>query len=283
MTDIAIIILQKNEALHIRRCLEKLRPLEPRQVFVVDCLSTDGSDKIAQEMGATVVCHEWPGLYAVQFNWALDNCPIQAKWVLRMDADEYLYPETIRELIQLLTDPNLPDDVSAFSLPLSRTFLGHPVKRGVGKVVLTRVFRYGIGRCEERKMDEHITLSSGRTVALQHGFVDDNLNGIDWWTQKHLGYAAREAADLMDQANGATAQHLTGQAARKRRAKGIYARLPLFWRALAYFCYRYFLRGGFLEGKAGFQWHFFQGLWYRMLVDAKIWKLRQELKRKDRA
>ena len=30
MTNISVIILQKNEALHIKRCLEKLAPLEPR-------------------------------------------------------------------------------------------------------------------------------------------------------------------------------------------------------------------------------------------------------------
>ena len=75
MTNVSVIILQKNEALHIKRCLEKLAPLEPRQIFVVDCFSTDGSDKTAAEMGAAVVQREWPGLYAKQFNWALDNLP----------------------------------------------------------------------------------------------------------------------------------------------------------------------------------------------------------------
>ena len=55
-----------------------------------------------------------------------------------------------------------------------------------------------------------------------------------------------------------------------------YARMPLFWRAFAYFCYRYFLRGGFLEGKEGFLWHFLQGWWYRTLVDAKVWEIRRE-------
>lgn len=49
MTDITVIILQKNEALHIKRCLEMLKPLDPRQIFVVDCFSTDGSDKLAKE------------------------------------------------------------------------------------------------------------------------------------------------------------------------------------------------------------------------------------------
>ena len=99
MIDLAVVILTKNEKLHIKRCLEKLAPLDARQIFVVDCFSTDGSDKTAADMGATVVQHEWPGFYAKQFNWALDNLPIEASWVLRLDADEYLYPEAIEKPI----------------------------------------------------------------------------------------------------------------------------------------------------------------------------------------
>ena len=102
-TDLAVIILQKNEKLHIKRCLEKLAPLAPRQIFVVDCFSTDGSDKIASEMGATVVYHDWPGNHAQQFNWALDHLPIKTTWILRLDADEYLYPETCEEVQRLVT------------------------------------------------------------------------------------------------------------------------------------------------------------------------------------
>ena len=116
MTNLAVIILQKNEKLHIRRCLERLAPLEPQQIFVVDCSSTDGSDQIARQMGATVVQHAWPGNHAKQFNWALDNLPIQTKWILRLDADEYLYPETCEEMKQLVTSDGLPQDVTSLSL-----------------------------------------------------------------------------------------------------------------------------------------------------------------------
>ena len=90
MTDIAVIILVGQEKLHIRRCLERLNLLEPRQVFVVESQPSDGTHDIAVEMGAVTTFNKWPGLYAKQFNWALDNLPIKAKWVLRLDADEYL-------------------------------------------------------------------------------------------------------------------------------------------------------------------------------------------------
>lgn len=255
MTDIAVIILVGQEKLHIKRCLEKLQQLEPQQIFVVESQPSDGTHEIAVDMGAVTAFNNWPGLYAKQFNWALDNLPINAKWVLRMDADEYLKPETIDIIKETL--PKTTDDITGFSLELERTFWGCPVVHGVGRLWLTRLFRHGIGRCEDKKMDEHIVVSKGRVVKLLGGrFVDDNLNGIDWWTQKHIGYASREADDAL---NG----FKSGQ-------KRFYYRMPRYLRAFLYFVYRYILRGGFLDGKAGFQWHFFQGLWYRMLVDAKI-------------
>ena len=137
MTDLTVVILAKNEKLHIGRCLERLRDLNPRQIFVVDCFSNDGTQEIARQMGAIVVEHEWPGLYAKQFNWALDNLPIEASWILRLDADEYLYPETCDEIRQLLpqydcekvTSGSLPPSVTSLSLSLMRVFCGKKIHK----------------------------------------------------------------------------------------------------------------------------------------------------------
>ena len=49
----------------------------------------------------------------------------------------------------------------------------------------------------------------------------------------------------------------------------------LYLRAVAYFCLRYFLKLGFLDGLAGFRWHFWQGLWYRWIVDREIGRMKR--------
>lgn len=284
MIDLSVIILTKDEKLHIGRCMEKLLPLfggeklPEGRVFVVDCFSTDGTQEIAKSYGAEVVEHAWPGYQAAQLNWALDNLPIKTTWVLRLDADEYLYEDAIEEVKMLL--PTLDDDVTSLSHSRARAWQGKRIRRGTGKIILKRFFRYGIGRCENRMMDEHIVTSSGRDLLLKGEFADDNLNDLAWWTEKHLGYARREAIDLLNAEYGDEASVTSGigaQAAAKRAKKLRYARLPLFWRSFAYFCYRYFLRGGFLEGKEGFTWHFFQGWWYRVMVDAKVWEIKRSL------
>ncbi len=268
MTDIAVIILVGKEQLHIRRCLELLRPLEPRQIFVVESQPSDGTHEIAVEMGAVTAFNEWPGLYAKQFNWALDNLPIEAKWILRMDADEYLTPETIERLKEEL--PNMPQDVSGLNIELKRKFRGGEIRHGTVGIRQARIFRYGIGRCEDRAMDEHIVVSQGRIIDFDGAFYDDSLMPFEMWKEKHRGYAKREAIDAISLFNNPERMRNPSPTDRK---KVKYYRLPPYFRAVAYFCIRYFLKLGFLDGLAGFRWHFWQGLWYRWIVDREIGKL----------
>lgn len=289
MTDLAVIILAKDEKLHIGRCLERLAPLAMRQVFVVDCFSTDGTQEVVEKFSVEklefgkdgvnsrletsniklqLVEREWPGLYAKQFNWALDNLPIEAKWVLRMDADEYLTPETIERLKEEL--PNMPEDVSGLNIELKRKFRGGEIRHGTVGIRQARLFRYGIGRCEDRAMDEHIVVSEGRLIDFDGAFYDDSLMPFEVWKEKHRGYAKREAMDAISLFNNP--ERLKNPSATDRK-KIKYYKLPRYFRAVVYFCIRYFLKLGFLDGLAGWRWHFWQGLWYRWIVDREIGKL----------
>ncbi len=264
MTDLDVIILTKNESCHIVRCLERLTSLEPRRVFVVDCFSTDDTKALAEAHGATVVQHEWPGLHARQFNWALDHLPLEATWILRLDADEYLYPETSEEVRRLVTDGGLPPDVTSLSLSRARVFCGRRIRfGGTAHIPMVRFFRRGVGRCQDRAMDEHIVTREGRDYRLKGEFADDNLNSMDWWREKHRGYAKREAHDALAFAHGEL---------RFKPSKEAYYRMPRYVRALVYFGIRYFLMLGFLDGYAGWMWNFWQGLWYRWIVDREIGK-----------
>lgn len=279
MLDITVIILTLNEEIHIKRCIERISPIA-RKIFVVDCFSKDNTVNIAEECGATVIEHKWEGNHAKQLNWALDNLDIETKWVLRLDADEYLSDELITEIQEKL--PKLKDDISAIVLPLKRVFMGKHIKRGTSDIAMIRIFRYGTVRCEERWMDEHMITESGRTIDFENPFVDDNINTIGFFTDKHNIYSIREAIVTLDYEYGLTnkndaenIEELCESARQKRKQKEKYARMPLFWRAFFYFCLRYFAKGGFLDGKEGFLWHFLQGWWYRTLVDAKIFEIKK--------
>jgi len=280
MIDISVIVLVFNEEIHIRRCLDNLAGFA-KDVFVIDCYSQDKTVEIASQYpNVTVMENKWVN-HAIQVNWALENAPIRTKWVLRLDADEYLTDELKKELETKLH--SLPDEYTGIIIPLRRVFLGRTIRRGgTGHIKMLRIFQYGKAKSEVRMMDEHIELLEGKTIEFNGEFADDNLNDISWWTQKHIGYAIREAVDLLDIEYGLTGAaeadeqiHISEEALAKRRKKHKYAKQPLFWRAFLYFCYRYFFKLGFLEGKEGFMWHFFQGWWYRTLVDAKVWEIKK--------
>ncbi len=279
--DLSVIILTGNEEIHIRRALENVCPLA-KKVFVVDCLSTDGTVEICGEFeNVTVVKHAWPGNQAEQFNWALDNLDIKTSWIFRLDADEYL-TDGLKDEMQLKL-PIMPDDVSAVVLPLRRAFHGKVLKHGIVKgIKMIRLFRNGKVRYEQRLMDEHLQVLSGNTVEFDNQFVDDSLISMAALTAKHNGYSNREAALLLDAEYGLTDissnvldNQYAEEVAAKRLQKARYAKMPLYWRSLGYFLYRYFIKLGFLDGRAGFEWDFFQGLWYRMLIDAKVAEARR--------
>lgn len=278
MLDLSVIILTYNEEIHIRRCLENVKQFASK-VYVVDCFSIDRIAQIAKELGAEVIEHEWPGNQAEQFNWALDNLPITTEWILRLDADEYLLPGLIEELLEKL--PVIPESVSALSLSLARAFCGKILHHGiVNNIRIIRIFRKGKARYEKRLMDEHLSVLSGETIDMKNQFVDDNRMPIGLFIDKHNGYATREAALLLD-----AEYHLTNmdslpqdygrEVEKKRTQKARYARMPLFWRAFGYFVYRYIIKLGFLDGKEGFLWDFLQGWWYRTLVDAKVYEIKK--------
>lgn len=272
MLDITIIILTYNEKLHLRRCLERLEGVGKR-IVVVDCFSKDGTQDIAREMGAEVVEHEWPGNQAEQFNWALDNIKIDTEWVLRLDADEYMLPELVEELKNKV--PALPQDVTGIEFKRRHIFMDKWVKYGIYPVIMMRMFRNGMGRYDARLMDEHIALKEGRSIVFENDFCDHSLINISEYCRKHINYAEREACEVLDELYGLsshidTSLTLGEQAQEKHKKKGTYNKLPLFWRSFAYFCFRYFLKGAFLDGKEGFLFAFIQGWWYRTLVDAKV-------------
>lgn len=281
MLDLSVIILTYNEELHIQRCIENVNDIA-KEIFIIDSFSTDKTLEIAKRYPKVqILQNKWQNNYAFQFNWGLDNAPITGRWILRLDADEYLLPELIEELKDKL--PKMSDDVSGISFNRRHIFLNKWMKHGIYPVTLLRLFRNGKGRCEQRLMDEHIQISEGKSICFEHDFCDHNLNNLSWFCHKHVNYAVREAADLIDIEIGLTGaaesdegRHINSQAESKRKKKHSYARKPLFWRSFAYFIYRYFLKGGWRDGKEGFIFTFIQGWWYRTLVDAKVYEIKQK-------
>ena len=273
---LTVIILTYNEEIHLSRLLANIASLT-RQVVVVDSFSSDKTVEIARYWGAVVYQNTFVN-NAHQFQWALDHCNIDTEWVMKLDADEYLTEELLKEIHVKL--PRLGPEVTGVYLKRQVHFMGAWIKYGgYYPITLLRIWRVGVGAMEQKWMDEHIKLSHGETVEFVNDFIDENLNNLSWWVEKHNKYATREAIEYL---NGkyeffkvdAIDKDLKTQESVKRKLKdNYYNKLPLFFRAFIYFLYRYFFKLGFLDHKKGLIWHFLQGFWYRFLVDAKIYQI----------
>ena len=270
MPDITALVLTKNESQNIARCLQSVKGLCSRMV-VVDCGSTDDTVALAQANGAEVYQHEFE-YYALQFNWGLDNCHIDTKWVIRLDADEQFPPELCAEIEEHMRLHD-SDDVNGFTLEATYFFLGRALTHGSKKRKLM-VFKNGIGRIEDRRRDAHTILSAGRSISLQHNFLHYDFKDLDNFIARYNWYATREAMDYMDFKSGRRDATADDPEIQKKRQKkyGVYYRFPKFLRAFLWFLVNYFLRGGFLDGKEGFIYHVLSSFWYRFVVDAKIYE-----------
>ncbi len=276
MQDLTVIILTLNEEKHIERCIKSLLPIT-KNILLIDSGSSDSTISIAESLGAKVIKNQWVS-YSFQFNFGIKNNPFASKWLMRMDADEYILPELAAEINEVL--PKTEKNIHGFYIKRRVVFMGKWMKHGgYYPYWLLRIWKNGSGICEESWMDEHIRLNTGQTAQLQNDLVDHNLNGLTWWTNKHNNYANREVIDLLNMKyefnpNETVTPKLFGsQEQRTRWIKKKYASFPLFTRPFIYFHYRYIFRLGFIDGFPGMIWHFLQGFWYRFLVDAKIYEL----------
>ncbi|MEM8986630.1 MAG: glycosyltransferase family 2 protein [Pseudomonadota bacterium] len=274
--SITAIILTFNEEQHIQRCIDSLKPCVER-ICVIDSGSSDATIEIARRLGAEIYENPWVS-YAAQFQWALDTCDIDTPWTLRIDADERLSLALQSEMTDRL--PTLAPETTGVHAPRLTVFMGQPIRHGFFyPSPMLRLWRTGVGRIENQWMDEHIVLDHGKTVHFKGDLIDENLNDIGWWTEKHNRYADREARDQLlrrSGAGGGEAARLRGGAAVKRFLKlRVYERLPATFRPFAYVFARYVFGLGVLDGKEGFYFHVLQGFWYRTLVEAKVLELKK--------
>lgn len=273
MADVTVIILTKNEEINLPDCLDSIKDFAKR-IVVVDSGSSDRTIDIAKKAGADIYIHTFEN-YARQFNWGLDNSNITTRWVLRLDADERLTKDLCSELEELMKQHD-SDDINGITMEAWLFFMGKKIKHGGHQKRKLMLFKNGIGRIEDRKMDEHTILLSGSSIATKNRFIHYDFKDMTHWTNKMNWYATREMQDYFDYKNGKSAKidNKDDKEISSIRGKkfGIYYKFPLFVRAWLVFIYYYIFAFGFLDGKEGFVYHWMYHRWYRTLVDAKIFE-----------
>lgn len=165
---LSVILIVKNEALHIGSCLESVAWAD--EIIVLDSGSADETVAICRQYTPHVYETDWPG-FGVQKQRALEKA--RGDWVLSIDADEIVTPELRGEIEQAIRS----ERCSGFEIPRLSRYCGKPMHHGGWwPDYVLRLFRRETGRFTESAVHERILVQgeTGRlkNPLLHHAFVD---------------------------------------------------------------------------------------------------------------
>lgn len=246
---VEVMIPTLNEADHIEQTVETALKVGP--VFVLDSLSTDGTQELARKAGATVIEHAWEG-YARQKNWGLDNLPFEGEWVFILDADERITPPLRDEVLRVAASDT---EMVGFFVNRVVIFMGRAIRHGgLYPSWNLRFFRRGCCRYEDRAVHEHM-ISTGGTGYLKNEMLHIRRETISEYIDKHIHYADLESDEWVKQKLGLSTGARTGTMFRdvllyrQWIRRHVWPRTP--FRPMLRFIYMYFFRLGILDGNPG--------------------------------
>lgn len=244
-TKISVIILTFNEVDILPRSLPSALTVAD-ELIVVDSGSTDGTQSLAQQLGAHKVLEHPMGLWSDQRNWAMDQA--SNHWVLFIDADEVL-DASLQETI-LKWKHIEHHETSYFGLKRIHYFMGRQMRfSGLQSDVVVRLFHRS-QRYTPRQVHERLDVKKPKplTGTLAHYTYKSQAH----WDAKQRLYAKRSATDYANNTGDINLFHTLIK--------------PTFR-----FIKHFLLRGGILDGKAGFAYS-------RSMAQGVLWRY-QELKK----
>jgi len=224
-------IITFNEAGNIRAACESVAWADEK--VVVDSESTDDTREIAAECGARVITHPWPG-FAEQKQFAAEAATHD--WIFSLDADERLSDE-LRSSIEELRAADESQLADGYSIARRALYMGRWI-RGGGWYPdrQLRLYRKSRGHWLGPHIHESVKMDEGARVEILAG---DLLHYTTDNPIKHRRMIEKRYAPL-------GAQKMFGQGKRASSLKVAMIGPATFIRS-------YLLKGGFRDGRAGFE------------------------------
>jgi glycosyltransferase involved in cell wall biosynthesis len=260
---ISVLILTHNEEQDLPAALASVAWCDDVHVF--DSCSTDATATLARAAGATVTERPFDN-YAAQRNAALDSLPFRHDWIFILDADERITPALAVEL-QSVTQ-SAPIEVAAYKVRRRDFLFGRWLQHAQMSPWYVRLVRRG--RAHYWREVNEVLQVDGEVRSLAHPLDHFPFSkGLDHWRAKHDRYSSLEAKWTAEQSGQ---QHYSLRKAlfdrdfheRRLHQKGIFYRMP--GRPWIKFAYLYLLRGGFLDGYAGYTYARLQAGYERAIV-----------------
>jgi glycosyltransferase involved in cell wall biosynthesis len=249
------LILTYNEAPNIERTLEQL--CWARDIVVVDSFSDDETVEIASSFPQVRVVQRKFDNHGGQWNFGLNETCISTEWVLALDADYMLTPKFVDELRSLRTTV----ETNGYQADFTYCVNGRSLRSGL-LPLLTVLYRRNSASYIQDGHAQRLVVE-GQVETLRTPILHDDRKPLSRWFQSQQRYMALEAKKIVS----AEAETL-GIADRVRRLRVI---APL---AVLFYCL--IVRGGVLDGWAGFYYAF-----QRMLAELllSLYLIEQDLKK----
>lgn len=281
LIPVTVLITTRNEERNIEKCLKSIANSFD-QIFVIDSESSDSTAAIAAKYAKVInLPYDHSKIIPWIFQWGLENLPIQNQWVLILEADQEIPADLAREIRARVLDPDAKEN--GFYIRRKQIFQGHWIRHGgYGSKHLLKLFRKDVSRLDPQEQDTRVYVK-GSVGKLRSSLIENNLkeSSILFYIQKHLRYTEAFAQEeRLRRATGLKFQtdpDFFGTADQRiLRMKSIFYRMPLYLRPVLYFIYRYIFLLGFLDGKTGFIFHYYQSFWFRLLIDIRMSELLRE-------
>ena len=271
---ISAVVLTYNEETILGKCLEALHFVD--NIIVFDSFSTDGTLEIAKSFNATILQRKFDD-YASQRNAALATVPEDCDWIVMVDADEIVTPELKKEI---LSKTNEDKGITMYRVRRKDMLQNKWIKKSSGYPTwFPRVFKNGCVTVKREINEEYNT--TGKENMLSEHLIHYPFNkGMNWWFWKHNRYSEMEASKMLVEINRPIElRNLWAKdpVLRRKAQKRLSYRLP-FRPQLIFFAF-YVLKGGFLNGRAGYTFCKLR-MTYEWMINLKFEELKARQKTK---
>lgn len=220
---LSVIIITKNEASHIGRCLESVAWAD--EIVVLDSGSEDDTVSICRQYTDKAYETDWPG-FGIQKQRALDKA--NGDWILSVDADEVVTSELRAEIEKAIQQGNC----KGYEIPRLSSYCGRQMRHGGWwPDYILRLFRRDCGRFTDSVVHENIIVQ-GQIGRLRSPLLHDAFVNLDEVLHKVNSYSSL-GAEMMYQRG---VRSSLGKAV----LKGLWTFIRTYW-----------IKAAFLDGRQG--------------------------------
>lgn len=247
---LSVIIITKNEAQHISRCLASVSWAD--ELIVLDSGSGDNTVELCKVYTDKVFVTDWPG-FGIQKQRALDKA--SGDWILSLDADEQVTPQLKAEIEQAMKN----NQYDGFEIPRLSSYCGREMKHGGWwPDYVLRLFKRETGKFSPELVHERVEVN-GKIGKLIQPLLHEAFINPEEVLHKLNSYSSLGARKL----------HEAGKTTSLGEAilKGLWT-----------FIRTYFLKAAFLDGQQGLMLAISnaEGAYYKYLKLLELNNLREK-------